>query len=463
MWLIDSFVRNPVKVSVGVLLVALFGVVALTRMPMQLTPEVQTPTISIDTRWPGASPQEVEQEIIIEQEEQLKGVEGVRKMSSESMDSVGRIILEFQVGSNMEKAVVDVISRLEQVREYPADADRPVISTANANDTPIAWFILSPRLPTEKERQSFRQRYPHLGESLQTVEQAHSVGLAMLRLRQLAEQDPTFQELLPPPDLDVTKLRRFAENEIEARFERVSGVSQSNVIGGLEDELQVIVNPQALAARRLTISDIRSVLANQNQDTSAGDYWEGKRRWVTRTLGQFRSEQQVADQLLAVRDGAPVYVGDVAEVRRGFKKPDGVVRRFGEESIAINALRETGANVLDVMAGLRAVNRELNAEILNPMGLHLTQVYDETEYIYSSVNLVQQNIFIGGALTMVVLMMFLHLGVRSLIAIPMIVLTAVAAAYLSPWLFMVCLAIIVGAGFWFARARWSSDWRFRPA
>ena len=89
MWLIDSFVRNPVKVSVGVLLVALFGVVALTRMPMQLTPEVQTPTISIDTRWPGASPQEVEQEIIVEQEEQLKGVEGVRKMTSESMDSVG--------------------------------------------------------------------------------------------------------------------------------------------------------------------------------------------------------------------------------------------------------------------------------------------------------------------------------------------------------------------------------------
>ena len=146
----------------------------------------------------------------------------------------------------------------------------------------------------------------------------------------LAKEQPAFQELLPPPDLDVTKLRRFAEDEIEARFERVSGVSQSNVIGGLEDELQVIVDPQELAARRLTIGDVRSVLASQNEDTSAGDYWEGKRRWVVRTLGQFRSEQQVADQLLAVRDGAPVYVRDVAEVRIGYKKPDGVVRRFGE-------------------------------------------------------------------------------------------------------------------------------------
>ncbi len=103
MSLIEFFVKNPAKVTVGVLLLALFGSVALTRMPMQLTPEVQTPTITVETRWPGASPQEVEQEIVIEQEEQLKGVEGVTKMSSESSDSVGRITLEFLVGTNMQR------------------------------------------------------------------------------------------------------------------------------------------------------------------------------------------------------------------------------------------------------------------------------------------------------------------------------------------------------------------------
>ncbi len=155
--------------------------------------------------------------------------------------------------------------------------------------------------------------------------------------------------------------------------------------------------------------------------------------------------------MLAVRNGAPVYIGDVAEVRLGYKKADGMVRRFGESSIAVNALRETGANVLDVMDGLRRVTRELNEGVLQQKGLQLTQVYDETEYIYSSVNLVKENIFIGGALTMVVLMLFLHLGVRSLIAIPLIVASAVAAAYVSSWLFVVCLALIVGTGFWFAR------------
>lgn len=450
MSLIEFFVKNPAKVSVGVLLLVLFGCVALTRMPMQLTPEVQTPTITIETQWPGASPQEVEQEIVIEQEEQLKGVEGVTKMSSESSDSSGRIIIEFLVGTDMQSAVVDVIGRLEQVREYPVDADKPVITTANANDRPIAWFILSARQPSQEQLVTFAREHPELGDELERIEKLQNPGLAMMRLRLLAEQYPDINQLLPPADLDVTKLRRFAEDEIESKFERVAGVSQSNVLGGLLDQLQVVIDPEKLAARQLTISDVRSVLRGQNQDTSGGDYWEGKRRWVVRTLGQFRSPQQVEQQLLAVRDGNPVYVRDVAEVRLGYKKADGLVRRFGESSIAVNVVRETGANVLDVMDGLRDVNRELNESVLATRGLQLTQVYDETEYIYSALNLVQQNIFIGSALTMIVLMLFLHLGMRTMIVIPLIVVSALASQF-SPWFFVITLALMLGAGFWFAR------------
>ncbi|MCA9198121.1 MAG: efflux RND transporter permease subunit, partial [Planctomycetales bacterium] len=451
MALIDFFVKNPAKVTVGVLLMVLFGVVALLRMPMQLTPEVQTPTITIETRWPGASPQEVEREIVMEQEEQLKGVEGVTKMSSESSDSMGRITLEFLVGTKMQASVVDVIGRLEQVRQYPEDADKPVITTANANNSPIAWFILSPRYPAQEDFDAFDAKHPHLKEAMVRIRNSPNQGLGMLRLRRLAQQHPEVQELLPPPELEVPKLRRFAEDQIEARFERVSGISQSNVIGGLEDELQVIIDPEKLAARQLTITDVRTALRTQNEDTSGGDYWEGKRRWVVRTLGQFRSPEQVEQQLIAVRDGKPVYVRDVANVQLGYKKADGLVRRFGESSIAVNALRETGANVLDAMAGLKAVNQELNEGILKQRGLQLTQVYDETEYIYSSINLVQQNIFIGGALTMIVLMIFLHLGFRILVAVPVIVASALAAAYLSPWFFAITLAVIVIIGFWVAR------------
>ncbi len=168
-------------------------------------------------------------------------------------------------------------------------------------------------------------------------------------------------------------------------------------------------------------------------------------------MGQFRSPEQVENQLLTVSNGAPVFVRDVAEVRLGYKKPDGMVRRFGESSIAINCLRETGANVLDVMEGLQATAAEIDKDLLQLRGLQLLQVYDETEYINSSIGLVQQNIFIGGALTMIVLMSFLHLGVRTLLTVPLIVASALAAAYLSPWYFLVCIAIILVAGFWFAR------------
>ena len=122
----------------------LFGVLAMFRMPMQLTPEVEIPTLTIETAWPGASPQEVEQEIVQEQEEQLKSVEGVRKISSESMDSMGRVTLEFPVGTNMQEAMIKVNTKLAQVPDYPEDAKEPVINTSNAADRPIAWFILEP-------------------------------------------------------------------------------------------------------------------------------------------------------------------------------------------------------------------------------------------------------------------------------------------------------------------------------
>lgn len=451
MQLVEVFVRNPIKVSVGAILTILFGMIALTRMPLQLTPEVETPTITITTIWPGASPQEIEQEIIVEQEEQLQGVEGSRKLSSESSDSMGVITLEFNVGTNMDQALLTVNSRLNQVPEYPENADLPVITTANSANQPIAWFMLGVLPPSVEQIETFAEKHPAIKEPLLRAAKTHNPGLKLLRLRQLLPQDPAVAELLPRSDIDVTKLRRFAQDEIEARFERVAGISQANVFGGLEDELQVIVDPEKLAARQLTVGQVRDVLRGQNKDTSAGDFYEGKRRWVVRALGEFRSPEQVENQLLAVRDGAPVFVRDVATVQVGYKKPDGVVRRYGDSNIAINTIRESDANVLDIMADLRLATAELNRELLNPRGLQLTQVYDETEYIDSSIELVVENIFIGGALTMIILMLFLHLGWVTLVMAAPILLTSLAAVYISPWFFLVCVMLIIAVGFMSAR------------
>src|SRR5437763_8661101 len=163
--LIVGFVHNPVKVTVGVILVLLFGILAMFAMPMQLTPEVQIPTLTIETAWPGASPQEVEQEIIQEQEEQLKSVEGVRKISSESMDSMGRVTLEFPVGTDMREAMIKVNTKLAQVPDYPEDAKEPVINTSNAADRPIAWFILSQRVPPADDAAKLAAQHPDLKRS----------------------------------------------------------------------------------------------------------------------------------------------------------------------------------------------------------------------------------------------------------------------------------------------------------
>jgi hydrophobic/amphiphilic exporter-1 (mainly G- bacteria), HAE1 family len=454
MQLVASFIRNPVKVSVGVLLTVMFGAICLIRMPKQLAPEVQNPVLSIETRWPGGSPQEVEREIVQEQEEQLQSTEGLIKMTSECLDSSARITLEFVVGTNIEDAMLRISTRLQQVREYPIDSTEPVIRASNVSDSPIARFVLTARPPELERIEEFQRQHPELAEYLEPARKAMNTGLRVFRLQQAwkqhGDQHPELKALLPP-DLNLQTLRKFSEDVIETRLERVPGVSDAYTYGGRQEELQVIVDPDRLAARQLTISDIRNALRSQNKDTSGGDFWEGKRRWVIRTLGQFRSPEQVRQQVLAVRDGAPIYIGDVADVQIGFKKIDSVSRRYGISSNGLAVRRSSGANVLSVMDGIRAAAIELNSGVLKQRGLELYQYYDETEYIHSAIGLVQQNIFIGGALTMIVLLLFLHLGRRTLLVVPLIVASAVAAAYISSAYVLVTLALVIIAGFWFGR------------
>jgi HAE1 family hydrophobic/amphiphilic exporter-1 len=426
--LITQFVHNPVKVCVGVILLLLFGILAIINMPMQLTPEVEVPTLTIETRWPGASPEEVEKQIIHEQEEQLKSVEGVRKMTSESMDSMGRVTLEFPVGTNMSEALLKVNTKLSQVQTYPEDANEPIINTSNASDRAIAWFILGQRVPSVAERDKFIAENPDLADTINKAYSAASEALIIYRLRKLAETEPRIKDWLPP-ERDVTTLRKFAEDHIEAAIERVEGVSNADVRGGREEELQVVIDPERLAARGLTIGDIRQALRGQNADTSGGDYWEGKRRYVVRTLGQFRSPEQVENAIVARRDGVPVYVRDIAEVVEGYKKPDGFVKRFGTTCIAISVQRSVGANVLDVMVDLRKAVAELNAEVLEPQQLQLIQVYDETDYIYSAVNLVTDNLLWGSLFTFATLLVFLR-SARSTIIIFMHIIISTVGAFL---------------------------------
>ena len=445
--LIESCVTSPVKVAVGVILVTLFGVLSILSMPVQLTPEVQIPTITVECQWRGASPQEIERELIQPLEEQLRSVEGLVKLSSDSASSAGTVELEFAVGTDMSQALVKVNTRVQQVRDWPINADRPVIKTSSANDRPVAWFILGQAAPDTAAIEKAKADHPALAADLDRVLGARSPDLATFRLRKLAAAHPELASLAPP-DVDVESVRRMAEDDIESRLERVDGVSSADLVGGREDELQVIVDPQLLAARNLTIEDLRLALANQNQDTSGGDLWEGKRRYVVRTLGQFRSPEQVEGVIITRRDGKPVYVRDVAKARLGHKKPDGIVRRFGARNIAIRVTRESGANVLDVMRRLREMTLRID-EQLKPKGLSLALVYDETTYIDSAIGLVKDNILVGGLLTLGTLLLFLR-NIRSTLIVAMSIPVSVMGTFLALAAFDRTLNVISLAGIAFA-------------
>lgn len=450
----ETLIRNPVKVYVGAILAALFGTLSLGLIPKQLVPEVQNPVLTIETDWPGASPQEIEREIILEQEEQLQGVEGLVKLSSNCSVSSAEITLEFEVGTNIDDALSRVNTRLQQVREYPIDAGEPVIEASDVGDRPIARFALTPRPPTSEKIVDFQSAHPDIAELLEPSRLASNSALRVFRLTNCLdehlEQHPELEALRPPP-IDLEKLRKLSENFVEARLERVPGVSDAETRGGREEELQVIVDPAKLATRQITIRQVRDALNRQNSDTTAGNVFQGKRSWVIRTLGQFRDPEQVAQQLLVSDGTTRVYVGDVAEVRLGYKDRDSISRRYGTESIGISVSRVTGANVMEVMDGLRLAGKELNEGFLAREGLELFQYYDETEYIESAIDLVVRNMLIGSAATIIVLMLFLHFGRATVLSSIAIAATAIASVYVSQWYYLGTLCLIFGLGFRYAR------------
>ena len=393
MKIVDESIKHPVSVIVGIIFIILFGIISLFKIPVQLTPDVEKPRITVDTTWIEGSPQEVESEIVRKQEDELKSVEGLVEMTSESADGAGSIILEFGVGTDLDAATLKVSNRLDQVKEYPLEADKPVIRSVDVRGSAMAWFILKP---------------------------------------------------LPGKDIDIDTLHDFAEDFIKPRFERVPGVASSNVFGGQEREMQVIVDPDALAARGITLIEMAQAIDKENENISGGDFEEGKRRYIVRTVGEYKSPEDIENVVITRKNGVPVYVRDVASARLGYKDHEYAVRQNGEPAIAINALRETGANAINVMAGLREAMKELNEGLLKDRGLTLYNVYDETTYITSAIGLVKNNLIIGGFLAIAVLLLFLRSVSSTLIiatAIPISVIgTFVMMALLGRTINVVSLA-----------------------
>lgn len=378
-------ISNPVKVTVAVLLLLLFGLIGLFTIPIQLTPNVDQPIITVETNWTGRSPEEVERQIVEEQEDKLKSVTNLRKMTATAYLGRSSIELEFHVGTNMTRVLQEVSDKLREVPEYPQDVDQPVITSSESGpERAIAWMVLT-------------------------------------------SDDPTF---------DVASIYEEAERRLKPYLERVEGVSRVNIYGGRHREVHIQVDPHRLAERGITFNQLRAALQLENVNISAGDLPEGRLDVRVRTVGQYEDLDSVRNTIVAYGPGGPVRIKDLAEVQLTLEKRRAFVHSSGRPAMAINCLRETGANVMAVMRQVRQRIAEINRDILPSLGpqLKLTQVYDETIYIDDALRLVTDNLWQGGVLVVLVLLLFLRRA-RS----PALVLLAVA-------LMLVCgsLALLTG-------------------
>ncbi len=402
--LIRQAIERPIAVIAGVILIVLFGGVALQTIPIQLIPDVQKPQITVETQWGGVTPAEVEREIVNRQEEAFRGLEGLEEIESSAETGRARVYLNFRVGQNMDKALLLVSNRLDRVNGYPEEVDEPTLRTASSEDNAIGWFIIT---------------------------------------RSAGNNEP------------IHTFRDFIEDTVVDRLERVPGVGATRLYGGAERQLQVTVKPDRMAHYSLTIGEIVRALRAANTSMSAGDVDEGKRTYVVRTEGELTTPLQVAAVVLrSLRDPATgriarVTVADVADIGFGYNKPRASIRRLGDQAIGVPVYRETGANVIETMNGIREAIDELNRDFLPRARLRIVQTYDETVYIGSAINLVQQNILIGGALAAIILMIFLRSWWPTLIvsvAIPVSVIGSfVAMAALGRSINVISLAGIAFA------------------
>jgi len=251
---------NPVAVAVAFLLVVLFGLISLDRLPVQLTPEVQAPEISISTAWRAAAPEEVESEIIEPQEDALRGLPGATRILSEASRGSGKITLTFVVGTDMQRALLEVLNRLNRVARYPADANEPVISSVGGDSRPIAWFIIKPVDGNERPIASYQD---------------------------------------------------YIEEVVQSRFERVPGVAMSEVRGGRENELRITFDPYKAANLNIQLPDVVELVGAE--DISAGFADVGKRRYTVRYTGAYGAND-LGEMIVTWREGSPVYLRDVAKV-----------------------------------------------------------------------------------------------------------------------------------------------------
>lgn len=374
----DFAIQRPVIVAVGILILCLLGALAVFQVPVQMIPDIEARVLTIETRWPGATPQDIEKEIIIEQEEYLRRISGLDRITSRATTAQAQIELEFPLGIDINEVLILVNNALSQVPSYPENVDEPRISTSSVSDNPFMFFSIQP-LPGN------------------------------------------------PKGVDILTQQDFIDDYVRIRIEQVSGVSEVGATGGGERQIRILVDPSKLAQRNLRLIDVRNAIRSRNQDVSGGDVDSGKRRFLLRTVGRFQTIKDIEDLVLERRGQSLIRLRDVATVERGFAEIRNYAYTRSEPMIGMRLRKEVGANVVEVKAGVVAAVAELNEGLLAERGLILKITSDDVVYVVEAVRVVWRNLLIGAALATAVMYLFLRSPSATLIGALGIPICTIAA------------------------------------
>lgn len=353
--LISFSIKNPVTIIVSVLIVVMFGFLSLNKLPYQLTPNVTKPEIKVTTTWPGATPYEIEREIIEEQEDALKSLNNLLEYESSSKDNYGEITLTFKLGTDLQKALLDVSNKLNEVSSYPNNVEKPVIKTASAS--PVIWCML-----------------------------------------QTNETNPKH----------IDNYKTFFEDELRAHVERVDGVADLMTGGGREKQMHIILDTNKIASYSLTIQQIINTLQSENVDISAGTLDMGRRSYRIRTVSKFGTIEEIENIIVYSDRQRRIKLKDIARVEFGLADPAFVAKFLGKDGIFFGVQPRGDANIVQLTNDVEAVVNSLNQGILSEKDLSIKWLYDQRPYIVGAVDLVQQNIIIGGILAIIILTIFLR-------------------------------------------------------
>lgn len=371
-------IKHGTLLSVIVLIFCVLGTAAALRIPIQMIPDLDVRTISVATGWPGATPQDVEKEILLEQERYLRTLPNLQRMTSWADTGSAWIELEFPQSTEISDALIRVSNALSQVSSYPENVDQPRLYSSSYSDNAFMYFRLVPVAGN-------------------------------------------------PLNLDIDMMRDFANDFIRPQMERVKGVSSVTIQGGAERQIQIRLDPAKLAQRGISIMDVRQAIRDRNKDTSAGDIDSGKKRYLLRVIGRFEDLNQLKQLILKRQGNTNILLQDVAEIKLDHAEIRELSFAEQERTLSLAVKRDVGSNVIAIKDAMMPVIAQINQNQLAQHAMQLELFSDDVRYVQDSVENVWVNLGLGALLATLVMYLFLRSNRATLISVIGIPLCTLAA------------------------------------